>query len=193
MARTDKWKVKSWYSVIAPKVFDEKRIGDVLAIDDASLIDRIVVVNLSDLTGEISHSYTRVSLRVNEIKGKTAYTTLVGHELIRSYLRTLARRRMSLVDDVVKVKTKDGVNVSVKSAIVTANKVSNATRIVLRKIAEQVITERAAALNYDEFMQEVLFKKLSAQLYPKFREIVPVKRFEVIKTEIIKAKASFKE
>ncbi|MEM0438216.1 MAG: hypothetical protein QXU54_02855 [Candidatus Micrarchaeia archaeon] len=193
MARTDKWKVKSWYSVIAPKVFDEKRIGDVLAIDDASLMDRMVVVNLSDLTGEISHSYTRVNLRVSEVKGKTAYTTLVGHELIRSYLRTLARRRMSLVDDVVKVKTKDGVNVSVKSAIVAANKVSNATRISLRKIAEKVIIERAAALSYDEFMQEVLFKKLSAQVYPKLRKIVPVKRFEVIKTEIFKEKSLPKE
>ncbi|MCX8206088.1 MAG: hypothetical protein N3H30_02555 [Candidatus Micrarchaeota archaeon] len=190
MARTDKWKVKSWYSVIAPKVFDEKRVGDVLASDDAGLTDRLIVVNLSDLTGEIPHSYTRVNLRVSEVKGKTVYTKLVGHELIRSYLRTLARRRMSLVDDVVKVKTKDDVDVSVKSAIVTANKISNATRVSLRKIAEQVIIERAAALNFDEFMQEVMFKKLSAQVYPKLREVVPVKRFEVIKTEVVKKKAS---
>jgi small subunit ribosomal protein S3Ae len=134
------------------------------------------------------HSYTRVNLRVNEVKGKTAYTSLIGHELIRSYLRTLVRRRMSLVDDVVKVKTKDGVDVSVKTAIVTVNKVSGSTRIALRKQTEQVVLEKAGKENFDSFMQEVLFKKLSSQIYNKIKEIVPVKRVEVIKTEVIKKK-----
>ncbi len=188
MARAEKWKFKSWYSVIAPKIFDERKIGDVLALEDANVMDRIVIANLGELTGELPHGYTRVHLKVKEIKGKTAYTALVGHELIRSYLRTIVRRRMSLVDDVVVVQTKDGINTSVKSAVVTANKISGATRIAIRKVVEEFLREAAAKKTYDQLMQEVLFKKLSSEIYKKVKVIAPIKRVEIIKTEVVESK-----
>ena len=188
MVKSDKFKLKSWYSVMAPKIFDEKKIGDVIGLEDANVLDRIIVTNLTELTGEMPHSYTRIHLRVVDIKGKTAYTALVGHELLRSYLRTLVRRRMSLVDDVVKVRTRDGVEVAVKTAIVASNKISQSTRVALRKIAETVIREKASKADYDSFMQEVLFRKLSSAVYGKVKLVVPIKRVEIIKTELIESK-----
>ncbi|MEM3364703.1 MAG: 30S ribosomal protein S3ae [Candidatus Micrarchaeia archaeon] len=188
MAKSDKFKLKSWYGVIAPKIFDEKKVGEIVGLDDESILGRVIIANLAELTGEMPHSYTRISLKVRDIKGKTAYTKLIGHELLRSYLRTIVRRRMSLVDDVVKVRTKDGIDVAVKTAIVTANRVSQPTRVTLRKIAEEIIREKASKLDYDSFMQEILFKKLASAIYNKAKVIVPIKRIEIIKTELIEQK-----
>ncbi|MCX8200327.1 MAG: 30S ribosomal protein S3ae [Candidatus Micrarchaeota archaeon] len=188
MAKSDKFKLKSWYGVVAPAIFDEKKIGDIVGFDDESVLGRVIIANLAELTGEMPHSYTRINLKVKDIKGKTAYTRLIGHELLRSYLRTIVRRRMSLVDDVVKVRTKDGVDVAVKTAIVTANRVSQPTRVMLRKIAEEIIRDKASKSDYDSFMQEVLFRKLASAIYTKVKVIVPIKRVEIIKTELIEQK-----
>ena len=184
MARADKFKLKSWYSILAPKMFDEKKIGDVLGIDDASVMNRVLNVNLSELSGEMQHGYTKVNFRVNEIKGKTAYTNFIGHELIRSYIKTLARRGMSLVDNVIMVTTKDDVKISVKTAIITSNKISRAMRTNLRHATEEVILEHAKKHDFETFMQEVLYKKLSTDIYKKNKEFVPIKRVEIIKTEV---------
>lgn len=188
MAKSDKFKLKSWYSVMAPKLFEEKKIGEVIGLEDANVIGRIIVTNLGELTGEMPHSYTRLHLRVKDIKGKAAYTSLVGHELLRSYLRTIVRRRMSLVDDVVKVKTKDGIDVAVKTAIVVSTKASQPVRVALRKIAEDVIRDKASKSDYETFMQDVLFRKLSSAIYGKVKALAPIKRVEIIKTELIEAK-----
>jgi small subunit ribosomal protein S3Ae len=184
MARADKFKLKSWYSVLAPKMFDEKKIGDILGMDDSSVMNRIINTNLSELSGEMQHGYTRVNFRVNDVKGKTAYTSFIGHELIKSYIKTLARRSMSLVDNVVKVTTKDNVTLSVKTAIITTNKISRSMKTILRKEAENIIVEHAKKHDFEGFMQEVLYKKLSTEIYKKSKELVPIKRVEVIKTEV---------
>ncbi len=184
MARADKFKLKSWYSVLAPKMFDEKKVGDILSMDDKSVMHRIINTNLSELSGEMQHGYTRVNLRVHEIKGKTAYTNFIGHELIRSYIKTLARRNMSLVDNVVKVNTKDNVTVVVKSAIITSNRISRTMKSILRKETEKIIRAHAKTHEFDGFMQEILYKKLSTEIYKRSKSFVPIKRVEVIKTEV---------
>jgi small subunit ribosomal protein S3Ae len=184
MARADKFKLKSWYSVLAPKMFDEKKVGEILGMDDASVMHRIINTNLSELSGEMQHGYTRVNFRIHDVKGKTAYTNFVGHELIRSYIKTLARRNMSLVDNVVKVNTKDNVKVSVKTAIITTNRISRTMKSILRKEAEKIIIAHAKIHDFDTFMQEILYKKLSTEIYKRSKEYVPIKRVEVIKTEV---------
>lgn len=190
MARADKWKLKSWYSVISPKIFEEKKIGDIAGLDDGSIINRKIITNLGMITGQMPHGYTIVKFRINEIKGKTAYTKLIGHELLRSYLRTLARRRMSLIDDIVKMKTKDGVEVVVKYVIVTQNKVSASNKAVIRKAAKQLVAGKGSKEDFDSFMQLILFRKLSSQLYNKVKEILPIKRVEIIKSEVAEPRRS---
>ncbi len=190
MARSDKWKLKSWYSVMAPKLFGDKKVGSVVGDEDQKVMHRIIIANLGEMTGEMPHTYTRIFLRINEIKGKTAYTKLIGHELIRSYLRTIARRRMSLVDDVIRVRTKDGVDMYVKLAVVTSTKVSRPIRTAIRKKVREIVTGKAKKDNFDFFMQEILFRKLSSQIYNQVKEIAPIKRVEITKTEVVEGNAA---
>ena len=179
----DKWKAKSLYTVYAPEMFDRKEIGEIVGTEK-TIPGRVVIVGLNEITGNLTHSYTNLKLKVTSVRGLSAYTSFVGHELQRSYLRTLVRRRRSIVEDVYDVVTKDGVKVRVKTNIYTAVKASESARKALRKGAREEIEKRAKELNFDAFIQEIVFGKLSTKLYGKLRKILPLRRVEIRKTEV---------
>jgi len=186
----DVWKSKTWYTVLAPQIFDSKEITQVPATEDSKLLNRVVEVSLSDLTGDVSHSYVSLRFRINDVKGKTAYTKFIGHEISPSYLKTLVRRRRDVVGEVVDVETKDGVKMRLKLQIFTAKRVSSSVRTNLRKNSKQETISKAKELDSQQLIQEVVFGKFSAHLFNRLKKICPIKRIEVRKTEIAESIAS---
>lgn len=183
----DKWKAKVWYTVLAPDMFDSKEIGEVPATEDEVLINRIIKTGLGELSGDRSKMYSRLLFRIDVVKGKTAYTKLIGHELDRDYLRMLARRRRSIVDVVQDVETKDGQKVRVKVSIFTARRVSNPLKTVMRAAIVGAIKAKAKDTNFNQFEQEAIFGKLSADIFGAIKKMAPVKRVEIRKTELHEA------
>jgi len=180
----DKWKTKTWYTVIAPDMFENKEIGQIPADDDSKLLNRIVRVSLSDLTGDMTQAYTTILFRVNDVKGKTAYTKLVGHELSSSYLRSLVRRKRDVIHDVIDVQTKDGVGLRVKTSIYTAKKASSPAKTAVRNAARAEVIARAKEMDFAALEQEIVFGKFSSRIYKVVKKILPIKRVEVRKTEL---------
>lgn len=182
----DKWKTKRWYSVLAPEIFDSREIGQVVSADDENLINRKVKVGLGDMVDSFSHSaaYTSLYFRIKEVKGSTAYTGFVGHELAVGYVRTLARRRRSVIGEVDDVTTKDGKGIRVKMICITGLRVSEAVRTDVRKGLSAAIKEIASQMDFSSFVQEMVFGKLSAKLYAAVKKIGPIKRVEIRKSEV---------
>jgi small subunit ribosomal protein S3Ae len=180
----DTWKSKTWYTVLAPQMFENKEIAQIPATEDAHLINRIVKVSLAELTGDLSQSYVNLHFRINEVKGKTAYTKLIGHEMSAGYLRTLVRRRRNVVNEVVDVESKDGVKLRVKISIFTARRVSSPVKTALRNATREEVKLRMKDMDFQQLSQEVIFGKFSATLFNRLKKLCPVKRIEVRKTEI---------
>ncbi|MDD5317697.1 MAG: 30S ribosomal protein S3ae [Candidatus ainarchaeum sp.] len=180
----DKWKMKKWYSVIAPDMFESREIGSMPADDDSRIMNRLVRISLGDVTGDLSQAYTLLVFRVAEVKGKTAYTRLVGHELSPSYLRSLVRRKRDIVNEVLDVTTKDGVQIRVKMSIYTARKASSPAKTAVRNAAHAEMVARAKEMDFATFEQEVIFGKFSSRIYKAIKKILPIKRIEVRKTEV---------
>lgn len=182
----DKWKMKSWYSVIAPEIFDSKEIGQIVSSDEPNLKNRVIKIGLGDLTGSFSQgaAYTTLYFRVKETVGKTVKTMFIGHELVPGYMRTLARRRRSLVTQVDDVMTKDGVEMRIKMLCISGLKVSEAVRTDLRKVLSENIKAIAKSTDFPVLVQEIVFGKLSAKLYSGVKKIGPIKRVEIKKTEV---------
>lgn len=180
----DTWKSKTWYTVLAPQIFDSKEIGQIPANEDAHLINRIVKVSLAELTGDMSHSYVNLHFRINEVKGKTAYTKLIGHEIAAGYLRTLVRRRRNVINEVVDVTTKDGAKMRIKVSLFTAKRVSSPLKIALRNAVKEEILARVKDMDFQQTTQEMIFGKFSATLFNRIKKLCPLKRIEVRKTEI---------
>ncbi len=182
----DKWKLKSWYSVVAPDTFESREIGQIVSSDEANLKDRIVKIGLSDLLGSFSQStaYTVLYFRVTHVAGKTAHAKFIGHELVPGYLRTLARRRRSIVYQVDDVVTKDGVGVRVKTICISGIRISESVRCDARRIISENLKALAKDMDSHVLIQEMVFGKLSAKLFNGVKKIGPIKRVEVKKSEI---------
>src|ERR1700733_3879419 len=92
----DKWKLKQWYSVYAPKVFNDALIGEMPGNDEKAVLGRKIVVGLDSLTKNPSNAYTTVELKVTDVNGNAAHTKLVSISQLYSYIRSLVRRYRSV-------------------------------------------------------------------------------------------------
>lgn len=180
----DKWKSKTWYQVYGPDIFEQKEIAQVPATEDANLENRILQITLADLTGDMTQTYMNLLFRVSEVKGKSVYTKLIGHFLSPSYMRSLVRRRRSIVDEIVDVVTKDGVKIRVKISVFTAKRLSTGVRTAMRLEMRAELIEHAKNTEFNTFEQEIIFGKFSSKLYKAVKRVAPVKRVEIRKTEV---------
>jgi len=180
----DTWKTKQWYSVNAPEMFEGRQMAQVIGNEDSLLLNRLVRVSLSDLTGDMSQAYTMLDFRIVDVRGRTASTKLIGHELSRSYLRTLVRRRRHVIDEVVDVITRDGQTVRVKISSFTGTKVSTRARTSIRNTIRTELLAAAKETDFSQFAQELIFGKLSSRIYNKVKKIAPIRRVEVRKSEL---------
>ena len=183
----DKWKLKSWYTIKAPEIFEGKEIGQLISSDEENLKNRVIRIGLGEITGSFTSStaYTSVVFRVNGISGKQVTTQYIGHELAQSYIKTLLRRRRSIIYNVADVKTSDGKTLRIKSVAVTAFKVSEAIRKDLRAAISENIKSLGSEMALNALVQEVLFGKFAAKVFGKVKNLTPMRRMEIRKTELI--------
>ncbi len=185
----DKWKLKKWYTILAPDSFDKREIGETVASDPELITGRVLKIPLADLTGQPTQTsmFTFVKFRVADVKGESAYTELIGHELSPTYLKTIVRRRKSVVNVVRDVKTKDGKIVRLKVLAVTGSRVTRNTKTnIHHAIVEEI--EKLKDMSFDQLMQEVIFGKISTKIFNRLKEITAMKRVDVKKTEVMPAK-----
>jgi small subunit ribosomal protein S3Ae len=175
-------------------MFGDVIAGDTVADDPAKLIGRRVEMTVGDLTGKlIKNSNLKLMFEISEVVHNNAYTRFIGHMVNGGYLRSLARKRSSKIESNVEVLTKDGETVRVKSSCFTLKKASEAQVKLIRKIMEEEIKSRASSLELNNYIQEIILGKLSADIYKVAKKIYPVRRVEITKTERGVATAHGKE
>ena len=183
----DKWKMKTWYTLVAPEIFESKELGQVVSSDEVNLKNRVIRIGLGDMLGSFSQgtAYTVLYFRVSGVTGKTAHTKFIGHELVPGYIRTLARRRRSLMSQVDDVVTRDGVAVRIKSLCISGVKVSEGVRTDVRKAISDAVKAIAKNTDYNVLAQEMVFGKLSSKVFAAVKKIGPLKRVEIRKSEVL--------
>ena len=180
----DTWKLKTWYSVLAPKFLGEVELAKTPASDEDKLLNRVIILPLKEVTRDIAHIYTNIKLRVFEIKGKTAFTKFIGHEVSREYLSTLVRRHRDALHCVYPVKSKDGVEFTIKVLVVTAVPCSNTQKTSLRNALKKELVAKVAATDFGRYINEALYGRLGAELSQKLKRIAPIRRIEIKKTQL---------
>ncbi|MCK5627846.1 30S ribosomal protein S3ae [Candidatus Bathyarchaeota archaeon] len=181
----DKWRGKAWYLVVAPHYFGNVELGSVPAGDKEQLIGRIVEATLYDITSDFSHQYLKMFFQVSEVEGKTASTLFTGHEYSRDYLRSLVRRRTTKVDGIFTLVTKDGYKMRIAVSALTLSRIKTSQEKIIRKIMEEIINEKTAALNFDQFIQEVVLGKIASDIYNKAKKVAPLRHVGIRKSKLI--------
>jgi small subunit ribosomal protein S3Ae len=182
----DKWKKKKWFTIIAPKIFDRKKLGETPAENSKVVVGRTVEIPLNELSEQPGLRHIKVKFQIFKVEGDKAYTKLIGHEVSSAHMNRIVRRRRSKIDAIIDVKTKDKVNVRVNVAAIATAKIERRKEKAVRKKIFEIVEKAAKQNNFDQFMQQLLFGVIGAEIVKSVKNISTMRRVEIVKTKLIK-------
>jgi small subunit ribosomal protein S3Ae len=181
----DKWRSKTWYTVVAPPYFGNVELGAVPSDEPEKLIGRIVDSTLYDITNDFSHQYLKLHFQIIEMEGKIAHTMFKGHEYSRDYLRSLVRRRTTKVDGLFSITTKDGYLMRVAVSGFTLSRIRTSQEKVIRAIMSKIMREKASTLAMDQFAQEIVLGKIASDVYNEAKKIAPLRHVGIRNSKVV--------
>lgn len=182
----DKWKLKTWVTVLASPSFGNAPIARVPITDLEKTGGRVIETTLYDILKQDPQHYSfKLYFQVHKIEGDNAYTVLKGHEYSREFLRSLVRRGSSQADFIKDYKTKDGYVVRVYCVAFSQGQMNTSKKHDLRAIMDRVIGERASGLTYDQFAQELVLQKVASDVYNEAKKITHLRHVGVRKSKLI--------
>jgi len=181
----DKWRGKDWYMVMSPPYFGGVELGAVPTEDPSKLVGKVVDSTLYEITNDFAHQYLKMYFKVTDVEGKTAHTIFKGHEYSRDYLRSLVRRRTTRVDGLFNVTTMDDYKVRLAVCIFTLSRVKTSQEQFIRTVMKKIVEEKARALTFDQFVQELVLGKIASDIYNEAKKIAPLRHVGIRKSKLI--------
>jgi len=182
----DKWKAKEWYNVHAPKMFNEMVIGETPAADPALLIGRTAEVTVQDLTGDFSKMHIKLKFKITGSDGHEAKTAFIGHDLTSDYVRRLTRRKKTKTDHVVDVVTFDHFVLRIKTMSIAERRIQSSQEEGMRNIIGITLNQMAEKMTLSDMVKAVISGDLAKDLAKACRIVIPIKRLEIRKTEVLR-------
>ncbi|MGC8649081.1 MAG: hypothetical protein ACP5UN_02590 [Candidatus Micrarchaeia archaeon] len=180
----DKWKLKKWFLIIAPKMFNEATISEMPVTNEKKVVGRNIVIGLDVLTGNPSHADTNATLKVVELNGERAITKLIELEMVASYIKSFVRRYKSIAHVILPTTTKDGKNVVLKLIAVTRTKTATSKLKGLRKEMSDFSEEYFKSNDLDSIIKNIIDGNFQTDLGTKVKHIAELSKLSVRKLEI---------
>ena len=181
----DKWRSKDWYSIMAPSYFGNTDLGSIPADDTSKLVGRVVDSTLYELTNDFAHQYLKMYFRVSSVEGKTAQTIFKGHEYSRDYLRSLVRRRTTRIDVLINITTKDGYQIRLAVCAFTLSRIRTTQEHAIRALMRRIVEEKSKALNFDQYVQEIVLGKIASDIYNEAKKVAPLRHVGIRKSKLV--------
>lgn len=180
----DKWRSKEWYTIRAPRMFNEIEIGETPSANPANLIGRAAEVTVQDLTGDFSKMHIKLKFKINEVDGHDAKTVFTGHDLTVDYVRRLTRRKKTKTDHVIDVKTKDGFDIRLKTMSIADKRIQGSQEEAMRRVIGETIVHMGNEMTLADIVKAIISGDMARNVAKECRVIIPVKRIEIRKSEI---------
>lgn len=180
-----KMKGKEWYSLIAPKLFNEKIIGETPAGDTKTLIGRTIEVYLINLIDDLSKYYIKFYFKVVDIKEKNVYTEFAGYECLRDYISRMIRYGIKRVDTIQDLTTEDKKKIRIKAIIITRKKIKNNVVMTLKKFVKDKIKKEVESSKMDELIEKIINDTIKESIMNEGDKIYPIRAFEIRKIEML--------
>lgn len=181
----DKWRGKSWYTVVSPPYFGGVELGSLPADEPAKIVGRVIDSTLYDVTDDFAHQYLKMHFQVDNVEGKTAHTVFKGHEYSRDYLRSLVRRRTTRVDGLFNVVTMDGYKLRLAVSVFTLSRIKTSQEQIIRATMQEVVEKKASELDFDSFVQEVVLGKIASDIYNEAKKVAPLRHVGIRKSKLV--------
>lgn len=185
----DTWKEKQWYKIMTPTEFGDAEIGTTPARDPDMLVKRRVESSMRELTGDFSKQYVKLYFQINNVAGDVANTKFVGHHVTTDYVRSMIRRGTSRIDTIADVTTNEGYKVNVHIIAITVKRAKSSQQKFIRETMGNLIQQAVEGKTFPEVVEGVISGKMASSIYHETKKIYPLKRVEIIKTQVIEEPA----
>ncbi len=170
---------RKWYSINAPKLFDEQEIGQTLVYETESIVGKHVKVNLMTLTNNPKKQSMNVFFVVTDFKENKASTKTIGIEMQQASTRRLARRGRSKVADSFRARTKKGQIVRIKPVIMTRTLADGEVQRALRARCRELIKETLGKYSFDTVISDIANNRLQKYLKDQLSAVFPVRSADI--------------
>ncbi|MBN1543906.1 hypothetical protein JW898_00410 [Candidatus Woesearchaeota archaeon] len=175
----DKWRKKRYFSILAPKIFQERELGNAMAYESASLKGRAIETNLMVLTGNVKKQDINITFKVEAVKGDTAFTFIDKYEVSPAAIKRKVRRGRDRLDESFQCVTRDNRIVRIKPLVITAVKTSRSVKSALRKETIQFMINCIRRVDYDTLILDILNEKLQRETANRLRKIFPIRFVDI--------------
>ncbi len=179
----EKWKGKDWFTVVAPKYFGSKEIGQTPAIDSELTKGRVIESSLMNLSGDPGKYYFKLSFKISELDGSKAFTKFHGHICTRDFISRIVQTRTTRVDTNNILNLKDG-KIRLKAIAVTNRRVESKIAKKIRKFISESI-KKLEENTIEDFVKNMIAGKAQMQIRKEANKIYPIRFLEFRKSEII--------
>lgn len=180
-----KTKSKEWFTIVAPKIFDEREIGRTMVAEPENLMGRKISLSLIELTNNFEKFYMKFNFRVVKTEGNKAFTEFDSSECLQDYISRMILRRVRRIDTVQDLKTKDGVNLRVKGLAVISRRVKSSIQKNIRNNIKEMVKEFVENSTFEELIESIINDELKNTILRQSRKTYPVRNFEVRKTQVV--------
>ena len=170
---------KRWYSLEAPKIFNNVVFGETPTSDPKNLVGRSVKTSLKTFVKTGKRQAVEVKLRVSEVKGSSCVTELESLTIPQPMVKRLVRRAKKRVDDSFIVVTKDETKVRLKPMLLVKDNVQHGILTDLRALAKGYYTELAKELTFSELVNKIIQGDSAKELKQQLRKVYPVSIVEM--------------
>jgi len=181
----DKWRAKEWYKIYAPRMFNQVELGETPSSDPSYVMGRQAEVTVHELTGDFSKMHIKICFRVEDVKGLEAHTVFTGHELTSDYVRRLTRRKRTKTDHVIDTRTKDGYLIRLKPMSITEQRIQASQETAIRDLMSSFLKTSVADMTASELVKSIISGDLTRDISQVCRAIIPIKRIEIRRSEVI--------
>ena len=166
---------KEWYRVIAPDVFKNQELGEILAYEAKELIGRHIKQDYSVITGNPRDRNKNFTLTITSIVDKKARTEPISIIFSTPYVQRASGRSKTRAMHVGKYKTADDRTVAIKLYLLAPNKVTRSVNTSLLKKVDSLLKSKLSKVEAVKLFELNFVELLSKELKSKLKTIYPVR------------------
>jgi small subunit ribosomal protein S3Ae len=174
-----KKKKKQWVKILASQEFNNLEIGETICEIPQNIVGRVLEVNLMNLVNDSRKQNIRISFKVVEIKGDKAVAKAFKYQLNNSFVKRMARREGSKMDDSFVVESKDKNKFRVKSLVVTKKKIPKSLETAIRNSIRDKIGKDFSKKQDSEIIKGVVEGNIQKELKILTRKAYPASVCEI--------------
>ncbi|MHA2429607.1 MAG: hypothetical protein ACXACC_01105 [Promethearchaeota archaeon] len=180
------FKDKNWYSIIAPKSFNFREIGEVIGFQN-NILGRTVEILLYDITQDYKDISLKLRFKIADLnpEGNICNSIFWGHQYTNDYIRSLIGRGSSKVQVILNLTTKDNWTFRLTVICTTIRRARSSQQAIIRKIISEILKEFAENLNHEKFTSGMIYHEFENQITRVAKTIYPLSNCTIVKSKIV--------